>query len=111
LHQQARDHFAEGLRLGRELGNQTGSMMAVAGLAGVAAAQGQAQRAGRLFGAVDALFPAGGLLLDGSDRAAFGRRNAAARARLDETAFAAGWAAGQAMTLDQAIAEALEETR
>jgi hypothetical protein len=67
--------------------------------------------AGRLFGAADALFPAGGLLLDGSDHAAFGRRVAAARARLVEAAFAAGWAAGQAMTLERAIAVALEETR
>jgi hypothetical protein len=57
------------------------------------------------------LFPAGGLLLDGSDRAAFDRRVAAARARLDEAAFAAGWVAGQAMTLERAIAVALEETR
>jgi tetratricopeptide (TPR) repeat protein len=78
-HQQARDHFVEGLRLWRELGNQTGSMMAVAGLAEVAALQGQAERAGRLFGAADALFPVGGLLLDGSDRTAFDRRVAAAR--------------------------------
>jgi hypothetical protein len=36
---------------------------------------------------------------------------ALARARLDEAAFTAGWAARQAMTLDQVIAEALEETR
>jgi hypothetical protein len=64
-----------------------------------------------LFGAAGSLFPTGGLLLDGSDRAAFDRRVAAARARLDEAAFAAGWAAGQAMTLDQLIAEALEGTK
>jgi hypothetical protein len=32
-------------------------------------------------------------------------------ARLVEAAFAAGWAAGQAGTLDQAIAVTLEETR
>jgi lactam utilization protein B len=33
----------------------------------------------------------------------------AARAQLDEATWAAAWAAGQAMTLEQAIAYALEE--
>jgi hypothetical protein len=32
---------------------------------------------------------------------------AATRAKLDETTFAAAWAEGQALTLEQAIAEAL----
>jgi hypothetical protein len=62
-------------------------------------------------GAADAVFPASGLLLVGSDRAAFDRRIAAVWARLDQAVFAAGWAAGQAMTLGRAIAAALEETR
>jgi len=34
---------------------------------------------------------------------------AAARSQLDEAAFATAWAAGQALTLEQAIAYALEE--
>ena len=35
---------------------------------------------------------------------------AAARAQLDEGAFAAAWAAGEAMSLEQAIDEALQAT-
>jgi hypothetical protein len=35
---------------------------------------------------------------------------AAARAQLDGVTFAAAWAAGQALTLEQAIAEALKAT-
>jgi hypothetical protein len=38
------------------------------------------------------------------------RRVAAARSRLDQAAFAPEWAAGQAMTLERAVAVALEET-
>ena len=72
-HEQARAHLAEGLRLWREVGNPAGVTMGLAGLARLAAAQGQAARAGRLFGAAAARFPAGGRLLDGTDRAAFDR--------------------------------------
>jgi hypothetical protein len=41
------------------------------------------------------------------DRADYDRDFAAVRAQLDEATFAAAWAAGQAMPLKQAIAEAL----
>jgi hypothetical protein len=37
------------------------------------------------------------------------KRVAAARAKLDAATFEAGWAAGQAMTQEQAIAEALQD--
>jgi hypothetical protein len=37
------------------------------------------------------------------------RNVAAVRAQLDEATFAAAWAAGRAMTMEQAVAEALEE--
>ncbi|MDB5077655.1 MAG: hypothetical protein JWO42_3834 [Chloroflexi bacterium] len=100
----ARKHFLESLAAWQEMGNQTGAVMSLAGLAGLAAAVGQAERAGRLLGAVGALFPADGVLLNGTDRAAFDRQVAATRALLDEGAFARGWDAGQGMTLEQAIA-------
>ena len=65
-------------------------------------------RAGRLFGAAAARFPAGGRLLDGTTRTAFDQQVAAARAGLDAAAFASGWAAGAALPPEQAVAEALE---
>jgi hypothetical protein len=111
LHQgdvrEARDLFAESLALWQEMGNPAGYVTSLAGLAGVAATEGQADRAGWLFGAADALFLAGRVLIDGSNRDAFEQRVAAARACLDATTFAAAWTAGQAMTLEQASAEAL----
>jgi predicted ATPase len=108
-HEQARARLTEGLRLWREAGNRPGAAMGLAGLARLAAARGQAARAGRLFGAAAALFPAGGRLYDGTDRAAFDRDIAEARAGLDPAAFAAGWAAGAATAPEQAVAAALEE--
>ena len=45
--------------------------------------------------------------MDPIDRADYDRDVAAIRAQLDETTFAAAWAAGRALSLEQAIAEAL----
>ena len=56
----ARADLAEGLQLFRELASLDGAAMGLAGLARLAAAQGQAERAGRLFGAAAVLCPAGG---------------------------------------------------
>ena len=105
--ERARAHLTEGLRLWREQGNQIGCAMGLAGLARLAAAEGQAERAGRLFGAAAARFPAGGRLFDTTDRGDFDRAVAAARARLDPAAFAAGWAVGQALAPERAVADAL----
>jgi len=47
-----------------------------------------------------------GLRLEPADRADFGRNVASALASLGEEAFAAAWAQGKAMTLDEAVQEA-----
>jgi len=46
-----------------------------------------------------------------ADAIEFERNVAATRAQLDEATFAAAWTEGKAMTLEQAIEYALEETR
>ena len=84
--------------------NGLGIVRGLAGLAEVAAAQGQAERAGRLFGAAAGLLPAGS-----SYREEVNGRSAAARATLDAATFEAGLAAGQAMTEEQAMTEALQD--
>ncbi len=53
--------YCEGLRLGQEMQQveqRLGIVKRLAGLAEIAAAQGQAERAGRLFGAASRLLPA-----------------------------------------------------
>jgi predicted ATPase len=105
--QQAKAHYREGLSLWQDLqrvGNELGIVKGLAGLAEVAAAQGQSERAGRLFGAAARLLPA-----TISYREEVNRRSAVARVHLDAATFEAGWAAGQTMTQEQAMTEALQD--
>ncbi len=105
--QQAKVSYREGLSLWQDLQRVEqgiGIVKALAGLAEVAAAQGQAERAGQLFGAAARLLPA-----TSSYREEVNRRSAAARAHLDAVTFETGWSAGQAMTQEQAITEALQD--
>ena len=103
--------FAEGLELVREFQGSGKRDIAYAfvGLAGVAAAQGQAGRAARLLGAAEAVRESIGFVLPPIYRADYDRDEAAVRAQLDEAVFAAAWAAGRAMSLEQAIAYAISE--
>ncbi len=112
FHQYGEEHMAqtnyrEGLRLWQEMHQveqRLGIVKGLAGLAEIAAAQGQAEQAGRLFGAAARLLPA-----TSSYREEVNRRVAAARAHLDAATFEAGWAAGQTMTEEQAITLALQD--
>jgi hypothetical protein len=81
---------------------------ALFGLAGVAAASGQALRAARLLGASDARAEAASTYMDAADSLYNDRTKASAIAQLGETAFAAAQAEGWAMTFEQAADYALE---
>jgi predicted ATPase/DNA-binding SARP family transcriptional activator len=97
----------ESLALNRDLGNRGGIARSLAGLAWVAAAQGQMERAARLFGQVEALGEAAGSVMTAQERPLYERVVTMAQAVLSEEAFAAAWTEGRAMTLEQAIADAL----
>jgi predicted ATPase len=103
----AQASYREGLRLWQDMHQveqRLGIAKGLAGLAEIAAAEGQAERAGRLFGAASRLLAA-----TSSYREQLHRRSTAARAHLDAATFEAGWAAGQAMTEEQAVTEALQD--
>jgi predicted ATPase len=105
--QQAKMLYKQSLHLWQDMQRVQagiGIVKAVTGLAEVAAAQRQAERAGRLFGAADHLLPAAS-----KDRDDLDKRVAEARAHLDATAFTAGWTAGQAITREQAVTDALQD--
>jgi len=102
-------YFAESLALRRELGDKVGIAECLAGLAGVVGAQGQPVRAAQLLGAAQALLDILGARLSPVDHGAYQHNVAAARAHLDEATFAAAWAAGEALTLEQAVDRALAE--
>jgi hypothetical protein len=78
-------------------------------MAGVATARGQAAAAVRLSAAVDTLRSALGHRLQPYLVTRYARQLDQARAQLDEATFAAAWAAGQALTPEQAIVEALAQ--
>jgi predicted ATPase len=105
--QQAKTLYQQGLHLWQDMqrvDNGMGIVKGLAGLAEVAAALGQAERAGRLLGVADRL-----LLSTSLSRDDLNKRVAEARMHLDATAFTAGWTAGQAMTEKQAVTDALQE--
>jgi tetratricopeptide (TPR) repeat protein len=105
---------AESLTLRREAGAKRGIAESLEGLAGVlAAAQDQpavAEKAARLLGAAEAVRETIGAPLPPVERSDHDRHVAAVHARLSEEAFAAAWAKGRAMTLEQAIVYVQEET-
>ena len=100
-------HLTESLALRRELGERLGIAECLEGLATVAAGTGQPERAARLLGAAEALREAIGAPLPPVDRPDHDDDDSATRAALGEAAFAAAWAAGRALTVEQAVAEAL----
>lgn len=106
---QAVARFRAGLALAQELGLKELIAACFAGLAGVAAAAGQSERAVQLFGASEALLDGIGATLEPADQADYDRSVAMTHTQFDESAFAAAWEAGRALTLDQAIAYAFGE--
>ncbi len=70
-------------------------------------ALGHWEGAARLSGAAEALREALGTPVPPVNRAEYERNVRAMRAQIDEKAFAAAWAEGRAMTLQQATAYAL----
>jgi non-specific serine/threonine protein kinase len=99
--------FKESLVLRKERGDKDGVAACLDALAGVAVTQGRPERAARLFGAADVLRETIHTVVPQAQREEYDRNMATLRARLDETALAAAWAAGRAMTLEQAIDDAL----
>jgi non-specific serine/threonine protein kinase len=100
----AADLYAESLAMAQELGYWLGVADALSGFAGIALAIGQPERAARLLGAVAKQLAAlDRTIVDhhGQHRRAL----AAARAALPEAVFAQTWAAGEALTVEAAMAE------
>jgi len=106
-HDRAMSLFRETIGLCRDLGNKRELAGCLDGLAEVATSVGHLERAVRLFGAAEALRRTTGVPERRLLRAGRDRDVAVVRAALGEDAFAASWAEGQAMTLEQALAEAL----
>jgi non-specific serine/threonine protein kinase len=107
----AADYLRERLTLSRRVEDQWALADSLEGLAWLAGAQRQAERAAHLYGAAEAVRLTHDLVLSGERRARRERRAHIAAAALGDASsrFTAAWTAGRAMTLDQAIAYAFEE--
>jgi non-specific serine/threonine protein kinase len=103
----ARLLFAETLERGREIGMNYVEW-AIFGFACMAAAEKKARRAIRLFAFSDRLFHGGNA--EKTDEIAYRRYLALAQDQVDKEGFDAAWAEGCSMPVEQAIAEAEQES-
>jgi predicted ATPase/DNA-binding SARP family transcriptional activator len=99
--------YAESLTLCGELGFKPGIAWLLQEFAGRAAARGEPERAARLLGAAAPLIETIGDRFEPTLWHPADHDVSAVRARMSEKAFAAAWAQGRAMTLDQATRYAL----
>jgi tetratricopeptide (TPR) repeat protein len=104
---EAARRLAQGLTLGQTVGDRTALTWCLAGLGSAAALGGQPERAARLWGAAERLRQSIGCRPAPASRATYERAMSIAHAALGDDVYAAAWAAGRALSLDAAVAEAL----
>jgi predicted ATPase/DNA-binding CsgD family transcriptional regulator len=100
--------FGESLALLGERGNPLLVGNCLKSLGAVAGVAGDPRQAARLLGAAEALRERHGLAVYPAELPRLERASAPARARLSATSFAAAWAAGRALPVEQAVVEALQ---
>jgi len=105
----ARALLEQSLAQFRELEEKRGIAECFEELARVAALQGQLIRAAQLYGGAEALRASISAPMSSEARSLHKHALAAICVQLDEATFAAAWAAGRAMPLEQAIADALTD--
>jgi hypothetical protein len=106
---QARAIFTESLTFGREHRDQFNTPACLRGFAALAVAAGEPTRAIRLLAAADELFAATGATKWPAERLGGPVTGESPRAGLCQEAFAAAWAAGRKLSLNQVIDEAIGE--
>jgi hypothetical protein len=105
----AHDMLQESLTGMRDVGEKLGIHGVLGAIAHLAVTQGRAERAVRLAGAAERLRSTSGTHSWPVVERSRTRWLSTARETLNETAYRAAWAQGQAMTPEQAIAYALAE--
>ncbi len=101
----------ESLNLNQEIGDPRGVMACVAGFAAIAVAQEKFERATKLMAAVETQLTSIGIQLLFVDKMEYERNLALLHTQLDEKILNKFWFKGKEMTMEQAIAFALEETK
>ena len=109
----ASDTWTESLRLGAQLGGtlrEESTFQGIEGLAEIAAARGQAQRAARLLGAVTELRRSAAVPRAARLRSAYEDAEVLTRRALGDAAFAAAQLDCATLTTERAVAEAIGRT-
>jgi DNA-binding SARP family transcriptional activator len=101
----------EGLQLAQEIGRQINVVMALSGLSRIALMRGKPTQAARVLGAINAVLTATTIRHDADDKAALDNDMTVVRAAMKPEEFEAGFAAGHALTLEQAVQEVLSLER
>jgi predicted ATPase/class 3 adenylate cyclase len=107
--ERAQAHFRESLGLCREIGERISIEECFAGLAAIAALDGNAARSARLWGAAEALRVAAGIEPSPATRRLHEEFLPQFRSDTDAELVAREWAEGGSWTLERAMAYALEE--
>jgi len=108
--EEATELCKESLNLNQALMYDRGVIMCLSAFAGIALARGKALPAAHLFGAVSALLTARTIRLLPIDQIEYDRNVSSLRSQLDLATLENAWAKGAKMTLEDAVAFALEET-
>jgi predicted ATPase len=106
--QQASDLFKKSLQMRKEQGNNEEIGEDLLGLAEIAAAQGDLLKAAHLLGAISSILDKG-IHFEVLEQGTFDRSVAILGSRPDTSDYQAAWAEGRAMTIEEAVAYALEE--
>jgi hypothetical protein len=105
--EQAKHNLRKSARIFMDARDRFGPAMSLIYFAELAKVESKLETAAKLFAAVAAICTSAGITLFPIERATLDRSVAELRTRLPEAAFNAAWAAGQAMTLAQALAYAV----
>jgi predicted ATPase/DNA-binding SARP family transcriptional activator len=104
----AESSFRESLVLRQMSGDQAGLLSPLSGVAETAMLRGDAVRSARLYSACEALHQEFGFPMTPEDRKKHDHNVAALCDQLGQADFEATWAMGRSMTMDQAVAYALQ---
>jgi tetratricopeptide (TPR) repeat protein len=105
----ARLEFVDSLNRSRTVGGVIGTVFVLEGLASLAVAESQLERAASLFAWADSMRQTNDYTRPANERTDVDRDLSAIRLRLDEAALQVAQAAGRAMTLEEAVAFALSD--
>jgi predicted ATPase/class 3 adenylate cyclase/Tfp pilus assembly protein PilF len=104
----SQNYYRESLVILKEISEKRGWAYCFEGLAMAGIACGNVEWAVGLLAAAQALRESMGAPLTASERAEYDQASNSARTKLDEAGFAAAWAQGRTMTIEQTMASALE---